>query len=211
MSAKEISKDVQYTQSIETGWKPPTHIRALTAAQCDELRNSGTSSSRGSMSRPIKTFKEMKFPDPILNELKRKGIARPTPIQIQGLPVILSGRDIIGIAFTGSGKSLTFILPMIMAALMEERRMPLEGGEGPVGLILCPSRELIWQTHEVIEGFTVELQKQGMAEMRIMLCIGGVDSREQSDVVEQGRAHGNGDARSPQGSAASQTDEPGHL
>ena len=38
MSAKEISKDVQYTQSIETGWKPPTHIRALTAAQCDELR-----------------------------------------------------------------------------------------------------------------------------------------------------------------------------
>jgi hypothetical protein len=45
---------------------------------------------------PIRTFKEMKFPPPILAELERKGIARPTPIQIQGLPVILTGRDIIG-------------------------------------------------------------------------------------------------------------------
>ena len=190
MSAKEISKDVQYTQSIETGWKPPTHIRALTAAQCDELREQWHIIVEGvDVPPPIKTFKEMKFPDPILNELKSKGIARPTPIQIQGLPAILSGRDIIGIAFTGSGKSLTFILPMIMAALMEERRMPLEGGEGPVGLILCPSRELARQTHEVIEGFTVELQKQGMAEMRIMLCIGGVDSREQSDVVRNRGVH----------------------
>ena len=101
----------------------------------------------------------------------------------------LSGRDIIGITFTGSGKSLTFVLPMIMAAMMEEHRMPLEGGEGPVGLILCPSRELARQTHEVIEGFTVELAKQGMAQMRIMLCIGGVDSREQSDIVRNAGVH----------------------
>jgi len=48
-----------------------------------------------------------------------------------GLPAILSGRDVIGIAFTGSGKSLAFVLPMIMASMMEEKRMPLEGGEGP--------------------------------------------------------------------------------
>jgi len=45
----------------------------------------------------------------------------------------------IGIAFTGSGKTLTFILPMIMFALEAETRLPLITGEGPVGLILCPS------------------------------------------------------------------------
>ena len=131
----------------------------------------------------------MKFPDPILNELKRKGIARPTPIQIQGLPVILSGRDIIGIAFTGSRKTAHLHPPDDHGGAHGGARMPLEGGEGPVGLILCPSRELARQTHEVIEGFTVELQKQGMAEMRIMLCIGGVDSREQSDVVRNRGVH----------------------
>jgi len=50
-----------------------------------------------------------------LNVLLSKGShSKPTPIQIQGLPVVLSGRDMIGIAFTGSGKTLVFVLPMIM-------------------------------------------------------------------------------------------------
>ena len=190
MSVQELSKDVAYTHSIETGWKAPAHIRKLTEEERDDVRNKWHIIVEGvDIPPPIKTFREMKFPKPIIDALTRKGIARPTPIQIQGLPVILSGRDIIGIAFTGSGKSLTFVLPMIMAAMMEEHRMPLEGGEGPVGLILCPSRELARQTHEVIEGFTVELAKQGMAQMRIMLCIGGVDSREQSDIVRNAGVH----------------------
>ena len=50
---------------------------------------------------------------------------------MQGLPVALAGRDMIGIAFTGSGKTLTFSLPLVMAALEEELRMPLVAGEGP--------------------------------------------------------------------------------
>ncbi len=49
---------------------------------------------------------------------------------MQGLPVILAGRDMIGVAFTGSGKTLVFSLPLLMLALQEEVRMPLEGGEG---------------------------------------------------------------------------------
>ena len=61
-----------------------------------------------------------------------KHITKPTPIQIQGLPALFSGRDVIGIAFTGSGKTLTFVLPMIMLALEEEMNMPVEAGEGPL-------------------------------------------------------------------------------
>ena len=64
----------------------------------------------------------------------------------------------IGIAFTGSGKTLVFTLPMVMMALDEERRMPLSRGEGPFGLIICPSRELARQTYEVAEGFIVALE-----------------------------------------------------
>ena len=86
---------------------------------------------------PILAFKDMRFPDPVLKQLESKGIKRPTPIQIQGLPVILAGRDMIGVAFTGSGKTLVFALPMIMLALQEETRMTLERG-ACWGLSLLP-------------------------------------------------------------------------
>ena len=62
-------------------------------------------------------LQEMKMPAAVLRVLESKGIKKPTPIQIQGLPVALSGRDMIGIAFTGSGKTLVFSLPMILIAL----------------------------------------------------------------------------------------------
>jgi hypothetical protein len=50
------------------------------------------------------------------------------PAAPQGLPTILAGRDMIGVAFTGSGKTLVFALPLLMLALQEEARMPLERG-----------------------------------------------------------------------------------
>lgn len=74
----------------------------------------------------------MRFLDPVLKKMKEKGIVQPTPIQVQGLPVILSGRDMIGIAFTGSGKTLVFVFPLIMMALQEEIMMPIAAGEGPL-------------------------------------------------------------------------------
>ena len=94
----------------------------------------------------------MRFPDPLRAALENNGIKRPTPIQVQGIPVILSGRDMIGIAFTGSGKTVTFCLPLVMLAIEEEKRLPLEAGEGPFGVILAPSRELARQTWEVTPG-----------------------------------------------------------
>lgn len=51
----------------------------------------------------------------------------------------LSGRDMIGIAFTGSGKTLVFVLPIIMFAIQQEKALPLLREEGPYGLIICPS------------------------------------------------------------------------
>ena len=91
-----------------------------------------------------------------------------------------------GAAFTGSGKTLAFVLPMLMVALQEEARLPLVSNEGPVGLIICPSRELARQTHEIAEEFCGPLAEAGLPRLRCMLCIGGVDKREQTDVVRQG-------------------------
>lgn len=91
---------------------------------------------------PIPSFKDMKLPPPILEYLKEKKIKSPTPIQLQGIPVGFAGRDMIGVAFTGSGKTLAFSLPILMKALEEEKRLPFIGGEGPVGMIVCPSVSL---------------------------------------------------------------------
>jgi ATP-dependent RNA helicase DDX41 len=129
----------------------------------------------------------MKVPKPILDYLQAKGIKRPTPIQMQGIPTAFSGRDMIGIAFTGSGKTLAFCLPAIMASLEMEARVPFARGEGPVGLIICPSRELARQTYEQCVAMGQALKESGQyPEIRSLLCIGGISMADQADVLNRG-------------------------
>jgi ATP-dependent RNA helicase DDX41 len=156
MSSAEMAAGTKYSASLVTGWRPPAHIRAMSDDEACALRKKWYIIAEGEdIPAPIKSFKDMRFPDPLRAALEAAGIKRPTPIQVQGIPVVLSGRDMIGIAFTGSGKTITFCLPLVMLALEEEKRLPLEAGEGPFGMILCPSRELARQTWEVrIMGFT---------------------------------------------------------
>lgn len=187
MSVRELAKGITYTEPLWTGWKPPLPIRRMSKKQCETIRKQWHIIVDGDDAPPpIKNFKEMRFPEPVLKELKDKGIVQPTPIQVQGLPVILSGRDMIGIAFTGSGKTLVFVLPLIMLALQEEYMMPILPGEGPIGLVVCPSRELARQTYEVVEQFLIPLREAGHPELRPLLCIGGVDMRSQLEIVKKG-------------------------
>ncbi|KAL3738912.1 hypothetical protein ACJRO7_020314 [Eucalyptus globulus] len=152
---------------------PPLPIRRMSGKQCDMIWKQWHIIVDGEdILLLIKNFKDMRFPDPILKKLKVKGIVQPTPIQVQGLPVVLAGRDMIGIAFTGLGKTLVFVLPMIMIALQGEMMMPIAHGEGPFGLVVCPSRELARQTYEVVEQFLVPLREAGYPELRALLCIG---------------------------------------
>ena len=122
----------------------------------------------------------------ILRGLKKKGIHHPTPIQIQGIPTILSGRDMIGIAFTGSGKTLVFTLPVIMFCLEQEKRLPFSKREGPYGLIICPSRELARQTHGILEYYCRLLQEDSSPLLRCALCIGGMSVKEQMETIRHG-------------------------
>lgn len=93
----------------------------------------------------------------------------------------------IGIAFTGSGKTLAFCLPLIMVALEEEARLAFVRGEGPVGVILCPSRELATQTYENVLTWTGALAKdERYPQLNTLLCIGGISMGEQSHVLNKG-------------------------
>merc|ERR1712196_167002 len=120
----------------------------------------------------------MKLPLPILKVLASKGIVRPTPIQMQGIPVALSGRDMIGVAFTGSGKTLAFCLPMVLLALESEQRLPFVHREGPFALQLGPSRELTRQTYNIVKEFCDSLKNHGYPSIRVVLSMGGVNISE---------------------------------
>jgi ATP-dependent RNA helicase DDX41 len=189
-SNEEIATGIKYTTSLKTTWTAPKYLLDQPESVNESIRNKWHIIVEGkNCPPPIKSFKEMKVPKCILDALTKKGILRPTPIQVQAIPALLSGRDIIGIAFTGSGKTLTFSLPLIMFALEEELNMPLEGGDGPIGIILCPSRELARQTYENIEFLLKAFKNGGYPECRATLIIGGEDKRQQVQVAQEQGVH----------------------
>ncbi|KDD75025.1 hypothetical protein H632_c917p1, partial [Helicosporidium sp. ATCC 50920] len=119
----ELAKGVEYARGVSTGWAPPLSYRLTPEAEHQSVRDQFFIVVEGrALPPPIPKFEDMRLPRAITESLRAQGIARPTPIQMQGLPVVLSGRDMIGIAFTGSGKTLVFTLPLVMAALQEEVR-----------------------------------------------------------------------------------------
>ncbi|OAJ37736.1 hypothetical protein, variant [Batrachochytrium dendrobatidis JEL423] len=187
-SDKELAMDIKYTESMRTSWTPPRHIRDISAKEHESTRKEFHILSEGlDLPPPIKTFREMRIPSAIVSYLKNtKGIVKPTPIQVQGLPTAFSGRDMIGIAFTGSGKTLVFILPLVMLALEAETRLPWIQGEGPVGLILCPSRELARQTYDFTKELCEALEQSGYPSIRVLLCMGGISMAEQGSVLRAG-------------------------
>ncbi|CAG8449259.1 17970_t:CDS:10 [Rhizophagus irregularis] len=186
-SVQELAKGIIYTEPMKTTWRPPRQIRERAQADHDAIRQRYHILVEGEdIPPPIKHFRDMKFPSCILKYLKSKGIHRPTPIQVQGLPVVLTGRDMIGIAFTGSGKTLAFSLPLVMFALEEECKLPLIRGEGPIGMIICPSRELARQTYESISSMMDFLVRDGYPKLRHLLCIGGISMSDQQNILSEG-------------------------
>ncbi|KAK0506438.1 P-loop containing nucleoside triphosphate hydrolase protein [Armillaria luteobubalina] len=187
-SDMELAKGIQYTESLKTSWRPPKYIRDRSEEENERIRKKYHILTEGEdIPPPIEHFADMKLPNSIFQYLKSHRIVSPTPIQLQGIPTAFSGRDLIGIAFTGSGKTLAFCIPLIMLALEEEVKMPFIRGEGPVGIILCPSRELANQTYENVVGWCSAIAKESKyPQLNTLLCIGGISMNEQSHVMSKG-------------------------
>jgi hypothetical protein len=82
--------------------------------------------------------------------IKRLNYVAPTSIQAQAIPAIMSGRDVIGVAKTGSGKTIAFLLPLFRH--IKDQR-PLEQMEGPIAVVMTPTRELAVQIHKDCKPF----------------------------------------------------------
>ncbi|MEE6479340.1 hypothetical protein FKM82_012222, partial [Ascaphus truei] len=116
--------------------------------------------------KPIKTWVQCGISMKILASLKKHGYEKPTPIQAQAIPTIMCGRDLIGIAKTGSGKTIAFLLPMFRH-IMDQ--IPLEDGEGPIAVIMTPTRELALQITKECKKFSKNLTTTA----KLSLCFDG--------------------------------------
>ncbi|CAF1122482.1 unnamed protein product [Didymodactylos carnosus] len=140
MGVAELAKGIEYTESIKTSWRSPRAIVAMGNERHQRVRQRHNINLEGDDIPPLlRSFEDMKFPPGILNVLAEKTTNGPTPIQMQGLPAVLSGRDLIDIAYTGSGNTLVFALPIVMFCCEQELAMPFVKNEGPYGLVVCPS------------------------------------------------------------------------
>ena len=97
------------------------------------------------MSAPVQSFQDLALIEPILRALNDVGYENPTPIQDQTIPPLLAGRDIIGQAQTGTGKTAAFALPILSHIDTSNNR--------PQALVLAPTRELALQVAEAFQGY----------------------------------------------------------
>jgi ATP-dependent RNA helicase DeaD len=118
-------------------------------------------------------FAPLGLNDQILADLAGMGYQQPTPIQAEAIPVVLTGKDVLGQAQTGTGKTAAFVLPMLQrlyAVQSPERK--------PVGLVLCPTRELARQVHNEF------VRMAGASGARAVVIYGGTPMDDQLRALE---------------------------
>lgn len=127
--------------------------------------------------KPVKSWSHCGVSKRVFECLKRYNYKQPTPIQAQAIPAIMSGRDIIGIAKTGSGKTLAFLLPMFRHVLAQP---PLNPGDGPIAIIMTPTRELATQITSECRKFTKYIG------LKVVTVYGGTPISEQIGELKSG-------------------------
>lgn len=189
LSIRKIKKEIDPLPTIDHSkipyeafekffYKEHPEIEKLTQEQGDELRKKLDIKVSGDVPpKPVCSFAHFRFDEQLMKVIRRSEYTQPTPIQAQAIPAILSGRSIIGIAMTGSGKTAAYLWPMIVHIMGQP---DLKRGEGPIALVLVPTRELALQVYG-------EARKFSNSYKIVALPIyGGGSKYEQSRDLEAG-------------------------
>lgn len=153
-------------------------IANLTQELVDQLRTKLDIKVTGlDIPKPVCSFAHFGFEEKLLRTIRKSEYTSPTPIQAQAIPAALSGRNILGIAMTGSGKTAAYIWPMIVHIAGQPN---LEKDDGPIGLILVPTRELALQVHTEAKRFS------SAYKINVVCAYGGGSKYEQSKELASG-------------------------
>ncbi len=124
------------------------------------------------------TFEDLQLIAPILKALQTEGYQNPTPIQEKAIPIILAGKDLLGCAQTGTGKTAAFAIPILQ--ILQNRPNNMKGLSFIKALILTPTRELALQIDESIGAYGRH------TGLRHAVIFGGVPQKPQTDALKRG-------------------------
>ena len=139
-----------------------------------------TSAPRKARYLSFMNFEELKLAPAILKAVLELGYETPTPIQQQAIPAVLEGKDLLGGAQTGTGKTAAFVLPILQRLTMSRSATNKFGGTGIRALVLTPTRELAAQVEESVRVYGKYLQ------LSSTVVFGGVGMNPQIDRVKRG-------------------------
>ncbi|CAJ1383145.1 unnamed protein product [Effrenium voratum] len=125
---------------------------------------------------PINSFDEACFDAELMGKITEQNFKEPTPVQKQIWPLAMQGRDVVGIAETGSGKTIAYLLPMIVHITYQSE---LQAGDGPVGLVLAPTRELAKQIKEECDTYA---SLKGLVTENV---VGGIEKWDQKRRIQE--------------------------
>lgn len=171
---------VDYIPFRKNFYEEPDAVKDLMPEDIALLRLSmdGIKVSGSNVPSPIWDWDQLGLSSLVVSILKEElRFETPTSIQSQALPSIMSGRDFLGIAKTGSGKTLGFILPLLRHV---QDQPPLEDGDGPIGILLTPTRELALQIYKVLSVFAKKLS------ISTACCYGGSSIEPQIADLKKG-------------------------
>jgi len=127
------------------------------------------------------SFEELGLIPELLRAVADTGYTVPTPIQAQAIPIVLAGRDVMGGAQTGTGKTASFTLPLLQRLAPHASSSPSPARHPVRALIVCPTRELAMQVHESVRTYSKHLP------LRSVCIYGGVDMKAQVKELREGR------------------------
>ncbi|KAK9279376.1 hypothetical protein L1049_013055 [Liquidambar formosana] len=170
-------------ETVFPHWKPSERVSRLKPEQIEEVRlrlnvDVTVASDSPPASAPIESFTDMCLHPSIMKDIAFHEYTRPTSIQAQAMSVALSGRDLLGCAETGSGKTAAFTIPMIQHCLAQT---PIRRGDGPLALVLAPTRELAQQIEKEVKAFSRSLES-----FRTAIVVGGTNISEQRSELRAG-------------------------
>ena len=192
-AAALVRPPLQQRGVVKKKWQPSERVLKLTRKQVEEMRArlnviatapEEDEDDDSLVYAPIESFEDMKLDREIALSIKAHGFDKPTPIQAQGIPVILSGCDVLGCAETGSGKTAAFSIPMIHYCVsMSDAYGATRRGDGPTAIVLAPTRELAQQIEKETKAFSQSIDKR---RFETAIVVGGSSMSEQRGDLRNG-------------------------
>ena len=187
MATKKKKKDLPTINHAKVTYQPfrksfyhePTELAEMSEEEVADLRLEldGIKIRGIDAPKPVQKWSQCGLGVQSLEVIQKLGYEKPSSIQTQAIPSIMSGRDVIGVAKTGSGKTIAFLLPMFRH--IKDQR-PLDSLDGPVGLVMTPTRELATQIHKECKPFLKALN------LRAVCAYGGAPIKDQIADLKRG-------------------------